>query len=194
VSPNIEIVKGTKIEAARGVLVNDYLETSVPGVYAAGDCAEIRSTQPGGRNRVEQLWYTGRMQAEALAKTILGERTAYDRGIWFNSAKFLDIEYQTYGFVPNMHRQGEETFYWEHPSGKKSLRLVFDTSNRVLLGVNVFGIRLRHRVFERWIREKHTVDQVVQDLDGANFDPEFFENHGREIASAFRHTALPSVA
>ena len=110
VHPNIDLVKDTKVETNRGVLVNDYLETNIKDVYAAGDCAEIKV---GGdsRNLVEQLWYTGRLQGLALAKTICGDRTQYDRGIWFNSAKFFDIEYQTYGFVSNVPVEGEETFY-----------------------------------------------------------------------------------
>ncbi|MEZ4689782.1 MAG: hypothetical protein R3A12_06220 [Ignavibacteria bacterium] len=45
-----------------------------------------------------------------MAQTICGKRTAYDPGIWFNSAKFLDIEYQTaYGLV-NMNIDGEKIY------------------------------------------------------------------------------------
>ena len=36
---------------------------------------------------------------ETLAQTICGNRIQYNPGHWFNSAKFLDIEYQTYGWV-----------------------------------------------------------------------------------------------
>jgi hypothetical protein len=42
---------------------------------------------------------TGRMMGEALAQTLTGKPTQYKPGHWFNSAKFLDIEYQTYGWV-----------------------------------------------------------------------------------------------
>ena len=48
---------------------------------AAGDCAEIKVAGEGQRNRVEQLWYTVKMQGMPLAKTICGERTKYERGI-----------------------------------------------------------------------------------------------------------------
>jgi NADPH-dependent 2,4-dienoyl-CoA reductase/sulfur reductase-like enzyme len=72
----------------------------VPGVYAIGDCAQHR-TPPPGRKAVEQVWYTGRMHGETLALTLTGKRPPYAPGHWFNSAKFLDIEYQTYGQVGN---------------------------------------------------------------------------------------------
>jgi NAD(P)H-nitrite reductase large subunit len=186
VHPNIDVLKKSKIETNRGVLVNDYLETNISGIYAAGDCAEIRVETEGARNRIEQLWYTGRMQAAALAKTILGDRTAYDRGIWFNSAKFLDIEYQTYGFVSNTPRNGEQNFYWEHPNGKICLRIVYDEIDLSVTGINVFGIRLRHLVCEQWIREKKPITYVLSHLRKANFDPEFFHEYESEIMSAYQ--------
>jgi NAD(P)H-nitrite reductase large subunit len=181
VHPNISMVKKSKIETDRGILVNDYLETNIQDVYAAGDCVEIK-TPDGQRNRVEQLWYTGRMQGEVLARTICGERTKYERGVWFNSAKFFDIEYQTYGYVSNIPREGEKSFYWEDRSGKKCLHIVYDEKTQAINGCNIFGIRLRHRLCEAWIRQEKTIDYVLSHLRDANFDPEFFKKYESEIA------------
>jgi len=185
VHPNIDLVKNTKIETGRGVLVNEYLETNIPDVYSAGDCAEIKSSIDGQRNKLEQLWYTGKMQGEVLAQNILGSKIKYDRGIWYNSAKFLDIEYQTYGFVANGSREGEESFYWEHHSGKKCLRIVYTSNKRNVIGFNVFGIRLRHKLCEKWIKEKRSIEYVMENLRDANFDPEFYTHHEEEVISKF---------
>lgn len=186
VHPNIDLVKNTNIQTGRGVLVNEYLETNIPDVYSAGDCAEILVPGGNSKNKVEQLWYTGKMQAEVLAQNILGKKIKYDRGIWFNSAKFLDIEYQTYGFVSNkLPREGEETFYWEHPEGKKCFRVVYSAQDRSVTGFNVFGIRLRHPVCEKWIREKRPVEYVIENLAEANFDPEFYTRHEKEIREKY---------
>ncbi|MGA8265902.1 MAG: FAD/NAD(P)-binding oxidoreductase, partial [Ignavibacteriaceae bacterium] len=184
VHPNIEMVKSSKVETGRGILVNDYLETNVPDVYAAGDCVEFKEREPG-RFRFEQLWYTGRMHGEAIAQTICGKRTKYERGVWFNSAKFLDIEYQTYGFVAAKLREGETNFYWEHKSGKKAVRFVYKNDDRSLVGMNTYGIRYRHELFEKWINNKKTIEFVLEHLPQANFDPEFFEKHEEEIAEEF---------
>jgi len=186
VHPNIDVVKDSNIETGRGVLVNDYLETNIPDVYAAGDCVEIKATKEGASNRFEQLWYTGRMHGEALANTICGNRTKYERGIWFNSAKFIDIEYQTYGFVSNVQREGEQTFLWQDEMMKHSLRIVYRENDKSIVGINVFGIRLRHKIFEEWIRDKKTVDYAVQNLLQANFDPEFFKKFEPQILEAFK--------
>ena len=185
VHPNIDLLRNSKIKTGRGALVNEYLETNIPDVCSAGDCAEIKSAAAGQSNIVEQLWYTGKMQGEVLAQNILGKKVKYDRGIWFNSAKFFDIEYQTYGFVANGPREGEESFYWEHKSGKKCLRIVYSTKERNVTGFNVFGIRLRHKVCESWIKEKRTIEYVMENLRDANFDPEFYTHHEEEIINKF---------
>lgn len=184
VHPNIDLAKKTKIETGRGILVNDYLETNIPDVYACGDCAEI-VVPNSERNRIEQLWYTGRLQGQALARTICGKKTAYERGIWFNSAKFMDIEYQTYGFVANRPQNGEDSFYWEHQDAQHCLRIVFDQKDKTVVGVNTFGIRMRHAVWEKWLQDKRDIEFVLQHLLEANFDPEFFRLYEAEILEAY---------
>lgn len=184
VSPNIDFLKNSGVEIQRGVLVNEYFETNIPEVYAIGDCAQFQ-TPPEGRRSIEQVWYTGRMHGETLAKTISNNRTAYAPGYWFNSAKFLDIEYQTYGWVGNSLKENEETFYWEHPEGKMCFRAVYDKISKQLIGVNVFGIRMRHEVFDRWLTEKRKIGYVIHHLDEANFDPEFFKKYDVTISEKF---------
>ena len=105
VSPAVDFLKNSSIETGKGVKVNKYLETNIPNVYAIGDCAQ--QLEPTGlRNPVEAVWYTGRMMGEVVAQTICGNKTAYNPGVWFNSAKFFDIEYQTYGWVfPEIRKQ-----------------------------------------------------------------------------------------
>lgn len=185
VHPNIDVVKESKIATKRGVLVNDYLETNIPDVYAAGDCAEIIVEPEDRRNRIEQLWYTGRMQGKVVAKNICGEHTKYERGIWFNSAKFLDIEYQTYGWVPNTPREDIKSFYWEHPDRHHAVRIVYKNGGEEVVGMNFFGIRMSHKVCENWIKEGRTVDYVVENLRSANFDPEFYKVFEPEILNRY---------
>jgi NADH oxidase (H2O2-forming) len=184
VSPNIEFLKSSKIELGRGVLVNEFLETNIEDVYALGDCAESSNPVEGRRSN-EQVWYTGRIMGETLAQTICGNRMAYQPGPWFNSAKFFDIEFQTYGWVHHTNHDHETAFYWEHPSGKMCLHLVWDTETQVFRGVNTFGIRMRHDVFDSWLRAGASIDEVLSNLKSANFDPEFYAHHEEEIVHKF---------
>lgn len=184
VSPNIDFLKGSGIETGRGVLANEFFETNMDCVFAIGDCVQFHEPLPG-RRAVEQVWYTGRIHGETLAQTICGNRTAYNPGNWFNSAKFFDIEYQTYGTVGNKLKENEENFYWEHPEGKKCFRVVFDKKTENVIGFNSFGIRLRHEVCDQWITEQKHIDYVMEHLPTANFDPEFFEQYEKNIMAKF---------
>lgn len=176
VSPNIAYLKNTPIATQRGILVNEYLQTNLPDVYAIGDCAELQNPDPG-RRAIEPVWYTGRMMGENVAHNIMGRKTAYQPGVWFNSAKFFDIEYQVYGQVPSQLSPDEASLYWEHPDGKKSIRIVYKHQSGAVLGFNLMGIRYRQEVCERWIQKQAPLEQVLAQLSLANFDPEFFPEY-----------------
>jgi NAD(P)H-nitrite reductase large subunit len=186
VSPNVDFLKSSGIELGRGVKVNRFLETNIKDVYAIGDCAEQHESI-GLRRTIEAVWYTGRMMGETLAQTICGKPMQYNPGHWFNSAKFLDIEYQTYGWVFAKPKDYEEQFYWEHQSGKKAIRISFDKSNRTFLGINTFGIRMRHEFFDDVLNESKSVDYVIENLEKANFEPEFFKTFEKQIAMSFKN-------
>ncbi len=184
VSPNVGFLKNTTLDINKGILVNEYLETSVPGVYAVGDCAEMRNPPPG-RRPIEAVWYTGRMMGETVAHSICRQPTLYNPGIWFNSAKFFDIEYQVYGDVQAKAPDFHASVYWEHPDGKKSIRLVFDRTSGRILGFNLMGVRYRQEVCEKWLRAGTHIEAVLQQLGLANFDPEFFPQHESELVAAY---------
>jgi len=184
VSPNVDFLKDTEISLQRGILINQYFETNQKGVYAIGDCAQF-SEPVAGRRNLEQVWYTGRIMGETLAATLCGEKTKYTPGHWFNSAKFFDIEYQTYGWVFSNNREGEKSFYWEHKNGKMCVHFVYEEKTRKFLGLNTFGIRMRHEVMNDHLENSRTIDEVIERLADANFDPEFYKLHEAEIVSKF---------
>ncbi|MFY7670443.1 NAD(P)/FAD-dependent oxidoreductase [Tenacibaculum sp. MEBiC06402] len=192
VSPNIEFVKNSEIETNRGVLVNRSLETNIKDVYAIGDCAEQREAI-GQRRPIEAVWYTGRMMGETVAQTICGNPTEYKPGHWFNSAKFIDIEYQTYGWVWAKPRENEARFFWQHKDGKKAIHLNFDKDSKEFIGINTFGIRMRHEFFDKVLSEKQSVNHVLEYLADANFDPEFYKQYEQEIVSKFNRENGTSI-
>lgn len=186
VSPNINFIKDSDIETNRGVLVNRFLETSIKDIYAIGDCAEQREAI-GLRRPIEAVWYTGRMMGETLAQTICGNRIEYKPGHWFNSAKFFDIEYQTYGWVHSeKHKSDNELhFHWKHPNKHKCITIAYHKDSNKFLGINTFGIRMRHKIFDKWLTEERDVYYVIENLADANFDPEFYKAYEKEIVAQF---------
>ena len=186
VTPNIDFLKNSDIETKKGVLVNRFLETNIKDIYAIGDCAEQQKAI-GQRRNIEAVWYTGRMMGETLAQTICGNKTAYNPGHWFNSAKFLDIEYQTYGWVfsEKNKKENELYFQWKHPKEYKCITISFDKDTHQFLGINTFGIRMRHEIFDKWLTEKRAIEHVLEYLADANFDPEFYKLYEPQIVAKF---------
>jgi len=186
VSPNVAFLKESGIELGRGVKVNRYLETNITDVYAIGDCAE-QHEGIGQRRPIEAVWYTGRMMGETLAQTICGNKIEYKPGHWFNSAKFLDLEYQTYGWVfsEGGMKENEQHFHWRHDKEKVCITIAFDKETKRFLGINTFGIRMRHEIFDRWLTEERTINYVMEYLRDANFDPEFYAPYEVEIVTKF---------
>lgn len=185
VHPNIGFLKNTALETNTGILVDRYLQTNIPDVYAIGDCVQQREAI-GQRKPVEAVWYTGRMMGETIARTLTKNKTQYNPGNWFNSAKFFDIEYQTYGWVFNSPKENELHIHWAHKDKKKFITIAFDKNNNRFLGINTFGIRMRHEVFDRWLTEQRSVSFVLANLKEANFDPEFYKHYEKEIFNSFK--------
>lgn len=184
VSPNIQWLKHTDLDINKGILVDEYLQTNQPNVYAIGDCAELQSPLPGRRS-IEAVWYTGRMMGETCGYNICGYEVKYNPGTWFNSAKFFDIEYQVYGDIKIQPDEGHRSLYWEHPNGQQSLRINYDEAENQVIGFNLMGIRFRHEVCEKWIEEKTDLHTVVAQLSLAYFDPELYDTYGDDIATSF---------
>ncbi|MBC5991361.1 NAD(P)/FAD-dependent oxidoreductase [Pontibacter cellulosilyticus] len=195
VKPSINFLRNSALETDKGILVNEYFETNLPNVYAIGDCSQFQKPAPLAP-AVEQLWYTARKHGEALAQTLTSERTVYNRGPWFNSAKFLDVEYQTYGYVPASWNEEYESLYWEHTSGHKAIRFLYEQKSGLLAGINLLGIRYRHDLCHHWLQQHYTIHNVMQELPAVNFDPEFFQRYEQELyrqyAQKFPEQATPA--
>lgn len=186
VKPNISFLEGSGIETEQGILVDRILQTNIPNVYAIGDCAQHREPVKD-RKPIEAVWYTARMMGETVAQNICGNEFEYKPGHWFNSAKFFDIEYQTYGNV-NANPEDEQHFHWQHVEGTKAITIAFEPASSKFLGINTYGIRMRHEVFDRWLTEERNLEYVLRHLREANFDPEFYDRHEKEIFSRFKES------
>ncbi|MEL0301223.1 MAG: NAD(P)/FAD-dependent oxidoreductase, partial [Flavobacteriaceae bacterium] len=139
------------------------------------------------RNAIEAVWYVGRMMGETLAQSLTGNLTPYTPGHWFNSAKFFDIEYQTYGQISPLATQEENHFCWKHPEKNCMVRIAYHPKSRLFLGINTFGIRMRHEIFDQWLNEQTTIETVIENLSLANFDPEFYTQNEPQIIAAWQN-------
>jgi 3-phenylpropionate/trans-cinnamate dioxygenase ferredoxin reductase subunit len=87
VRPQVDWLAGSQVKLENGVAVDEGLRTSVPGVYAAGDCAAFVSARYGRRLRVEH-WDSALHAPKVVAANILGGDETYDPVPYFWSEQF----------------------------------------------------------------------------------------------------------
>lgn len=91
--PNIEIARAAKLTAQRGVVVNQYLQTSDPTIFAMGEIAEFNNNLFGITSAAEQ-------QADIAAKFILGDLNSHYKGsVLMNILKFEDLDLCSIGNI-----------------------------------------------------------------------------------------------
>jgi NAD(P)H-nitrite reductase large subunit len=149
VKPNIGFLQGSGIKCLQGVLVDESMQTNVPGIYAAGDCAEAFDTE-SGRTVIPGVQPNAADQAYCAALNMTG-RHAFQRGV--RQINVLD----TMGLISTSF--GE----WRGVSGGqwvefcddrnfKYLRLEF--SKDVLVGSNSIGLTEHASVLQDLIRHR----------------------------------------
>ncbi len=105
VRPRIELVRGTPIRTERGIVVDKHMRTSVPGIYACGDCAEVYDFIADDF-RLTPLWPTAHVGGRVAGSNMAGVEKEYVWGTGMNAVDFFGFPVISAGLI-NMP-EGEE--------------------------------------------------------------------------------------
>ena len=133
--PRVELARAAGLDVDGGIAVDPQLETSVPGVFAAGDVAAAFHPLFGRRIRVEH-WANALNQGVTAAKNMLGTHTPYERIPYFFSDQYdLGMEYS--GYAPTWDR----VIFRGDPSTREFIALyVRDDKVVAALNANVWDV------------------------------------------------------
>jgi 3-phenylpropionate/trans-cinnamate dioxygenase ferredoxin reductase component len=150
VAPRSDLAAHAGIAVKNGILVDEHLQTSVPGVFAAGDVANAQHPFYGERVRVEH-WANALNQGPVAARAMLGGSDVYDRLPYFFSDQYeVGMEYS------GLARSWDRVVFRGDPASREFISF-WMTENRVLAGMNVSVWDVTDAI-QRLIRDRAAVD------------------------------------
>lgn len=158
VRANTALVKDLGGEVNRGILVDKQMRTSLPDIYAAGDCTEGMDISLGD-HRVLAILPNAYMQGHTAGANMAGGNEVFDKAIPINSIGFFGLHAITAGSYFGESDGGE--MYEEKGNG--TLKRLF-TKDGVLTGFILIGQVERAGIYTSLIREKVPLDSINFDI------------------------------
>jgi len=98
IRPRVDLAKQAGLEIDRGILVNEYLQTNDPNIYAAGDVAQVYDPSTG-TSIIDSLWTPARQQGYAAGLNMAGKKTKYTKSVPFNVTRLAGLTTTIIGTV-----------------------------------------------------------------------------------------------
>ncbi len=159
VKMNVDFLRDTPITVRNGIVTNEYLETNVPDVYAAGDVAEFFDVSIGLHNQMG-TWNNSVSHGRISGANMLGERKFYNDVPMYSTGLF-DSRIRVMGLTPENVPDLES---WEHlDAANRNYQRLFFKDGRLVGGCLIGDIRMQTRII-KMIQAR----QVIPDADRAN--------------------------
>ncbi len=158
VRPNLELVKGTEIKTDYGIIVDDYLQTNFPNIYAAGDVAQGKDLI-SGQSTINALWPCAVAQGRVAGLNMAGKKLKYDGSMAMNSVEFFGLPVISMGITrpkdkeyEQLVREDEKNFVYKKVVLRKNRVQGMILVNKIEQA-GVMGILMRKKVDVSSIKE-----------------------------------------
>ena len=166
VNSNIDITKGTDIKTEWGIVVDDYMQTTITDIYAAGDVVQTKDITTE-EDTINALWPCAVEQGRIAGLNMAGERESYDGSLSMNSLVFYDIPVISFGII-KPKKEGYEQIVKENKVRNVYKKMVIK-DNRLVGAVLVNDVN-QSGVYNVLIRRKIDVSSIKEVLLDDNFN------------------------
>ena len=164
IKPDLLAVEGSGIDCDWGILADEYMMTSVEGIYCAGDVAEVRDRLTGERTTVG-IWPAAFEQGKYAAYNIMGHKRVYPGAVRMNSSEFFGLNLMSMGMVNP--KSDDFTFHTKR-RGNYYRKLVFKDER--LWGAILVGDIKGAGVLNSLIKSRVDVSIIMDDLRENDID------------------------
>lgn len=176
IKPRIELAERAGILVDRGVLVNEYMQTSAEDIFAAGDIAQVYDPT-SGRSILDSLWGPAREQGKTAGLNMAGRQVAYNKPVAFNITRLARLTTTIIGAIgggrdedlPGIARGDSET--WRQMPDAIAAQADFDVNRirvlvgeQTLLGAIVMGDQTLSRALQHLIIHQTDIRSIRQQL------------------------------
>lgn len=177
VKPRISLAQQSRIMVERGVVVNEYLETSTPAVYAAGDIAQVKDAMTG-KSLLNSLWSPAREQGYIAGLNMVGKKIPYKQGAPFNVTRLAGLTTTIIGAIGSRDLdrdvigivRGDSETWREIPEammcqgGFDANRLRLLVGERTLVGGLVMGDQKLSRAVHHLVAKQVDIREIREQL------------------------------
>lgn len=166
VRPACGFLKGSKVEVNRGVVVNDRMETKVPGIYAAGDVAEARDFFSGQKNPMP-IWPDAYIQGDIAGVAMAGGEKGYPGGLAMNSIELFKVPTISMGITNPLEPKEYDILTYLDQENYQYRKIVLQ--GNLLMGAVLVGNVDRAGIFAGLLRERIDVTPFRESLLAPDF-------------------------
>ena len=161
VIPRTELVVGTAVKINRGIVVDNFMQTNVPDVYASGDVAEAFDFILN-QNRLLPLWPLAVLEGRVAGYNMAGTKTSYEGGTNMSSLKYFGIPIVSIGLANPKDDPTLEILVKQDIEHNVYKKLVL--KNNVIVGMTLVNCIDRAGILFNLMKNQVNVKKFKQDL------------------------------